>query len=154
MCHEKYLALVADSGLALAHAVSDLHSSPEWHTLDSILVASLGFAVRFPGEAYSWAMWGVPMTRQTSAVVLLLFTAILLASCSGAPGGGGVSNCGGGNATLSLVLTATPPDPTLGISVQAFAATVSGISLNPSTGASVNVPLNSTSIFAALNLVS
>src|ERR1700688_2147565 len=45
-------------GLALAHAVSDLHSSPEWPTLDSILVASLGFAVRFPGEAYSWAMWG------------------------------------------------------------------------------------------------
>src|SRR6266853_3384428 len=106
-------------GLALAHAVSDLHPSPEWPTLDSILVASLGFAVRFPGEAHSWAMWGVPMSRQTSAVVLLIFASILLASCSGAPGGGCVSNCGGGNATLSLVLTATPPNPTLALSIQA-----------------------------------
>src|ERR1700719_4828539 len=129
MRHEKHLALVADSGLALAHAVSDLHSSPERPTLDSILVASLGFGVRFPGEAYSWAMWGVPMTRQTSAVAVLLFTAMLLASCSGAPGGGCISNCGGGSATLSLLLTATPPDPALGLSVQTFAATITGISL-------------------------
>src|SRR5712691_2964780 len=153
MCHEKYLALVADSGLALAHAVSDLHSSREWPTLDSILVASLGFAVRFPGGAYSWAMWGVPMTRQTSAVVLLLFASILFASCSGAPGGGCVSNCGGGNATLSFVLTATPPAPTLGLSVQTFAATVTGISLTPSTGAAVNVPLNTSAYIAELNRV-
>jgi len=98
-------------------------------------------------------MWGVPMTRQTSAVVLLLFTSILLASCSGAPGGGCVSNCGGGNATLSFVLTATPPDPTLGLSVQTFAATVTGISLTPSTGAAVNVPLNTTAYIAELNRV-
>ena len=98
-------------------------------------------------------MWGVPMTRQTSAVVLLLFTSILLASCSGAPGGGCVSNCGGGNATLSFVLTATPPDPTLGLSVQTFAATVTGISLTPSTGAAVNVPLNTSAYIAELNRV-
>src|SRR5260370_7974001 len=115
MCHEKYLALVADSGLALAHAVSDLHSSPEWHTLDSILVASLGFAVRFPGEAYSWAMWGVPMTRQTSAVVLVLFTSILLASCSAAPGAGCVSNCRARHPTPPFLLTATPPCPPLSL---------------------------------------
>jgi hypothetical protein len=98
-------------------------------------------------------VWGVPMTRQTAAVVLLLFTSILLASCSGAPAGGCVSNCGGGTATLSLVLTATPPDPTLGLSVQTFAATVTGISLAPSTGAAVNVPLNSTAYIAELNRV-
>ena len=153
MCHEKYLALVADSGLALAHAVSDLHSSPEWPTLDSILVASLGFAVRFPGEAYSWAMWGVPMTRQTSAVVLVLFTSLLLASCSGAPGGGCVSNCGGGNATLSFVLTATPPDPALGLSIQTFTTTITGITLTPSTGTAANVSLNSTAYVAELNRV-
>ena len=98
-------------------------------------------------------MWGVPMTRQTAAVVLLLFTSILFASCSGAPGGGCVSNCGGGNGKLSFVLTATPPDPTLGLSVQTFAATVAGISLTPSTGAAVNVPLNTTAYIAELNRV-
>jgi hypothetical protein len=98
-------------------------------------------------------MWGVPMTRQTSAVVVLLFTSILLASCSGAPGGGCVSNCGGGNATLSLLLTATPPDPALGLSVQTFAATITGISLTPSTGTAVNVPLNTTAYIAELNRV-
>ena len=98
-------------------------------------------------------MWGDPMTRQTSAVVVLLFTSILLASCSGAPGGGCVSNCGGGNATLSLVLTATPPDPALGLSVQTLTATITGISLTPSTGTAVNVPLNSTAYIAELNRV-
>jgi len=98
-------------------------------------------------------MWGVPMTRQTSAVVLLLFTSILLASCSGAPGGGCVSNCGGGNATLSFVLTATPPDPALGLSIQTFTTTITGITLTPSTGAAVNVSLNSTAYVAELNRV-
>jgi hypothetical protein len=98
-------------------------------------------------------MWGVPMTRPTSAVVLLLFTSILLASCSGAPGGGCVSNCGGGNATLSFVLTATPPDPALGLSIQTFTTTITGITLTPSTGAAVNVSLNSTAYVAELNRV-
>jgi hypothetical protein len=105
------------------------------------------------GEPYSWAMWGVPMTRQTSVVAVLLFAAILLASCSGAPGGGCVSNCGGGNGKLSFVLTATPPDPALGLSIQAFTTTVTGISLTPASGAAVNIPLNTTAYIAELTRV-
>jgi hypothetical protein len=41
----------------------------------------------------------------------------------------------------------------LGLSVQTFSATVSGISLTPSTGAAVNVPLNTTAYIAELNRV-
>jgi hypothetical protein len=93
------------------------------------------------------------MIRQTSAVALLLFTSILLASCSGVPGGGCISNCGGGNATLSFVLTATPPDPALALSIQAFTTTVTGITLTPATGAAVNVSLNSTAYIAEFNRV-
>jgi hypothetical protein len=93
------------------------------------------------------------MTRQTSAVALLLFTSILLASCSGVPGGGCISNCGGGNATLSLVLTANPPDPTLALSIQAFTATIAGITLTPATGTAVNVSLTSTAYIAEFNRV-
>ncbi len=93
------------------------------------------------------------MIRQTSAAVLLIFASILLASCSGAPGGGCVSNCGGGNATLSLVLTATPPNPTLALSIQAFTTTITGITLTPASGTAVNVSLNSTAYIAEFNRV-
>jgi len=98
-------------------------------------------------------MWGVPMTRQTSAAMVLIFACVFLASCSGAPGGGCTANCGGGNASISLVLTATPPAPTAQLSIQAFTATIAGITLTPATGAAVNVTLNSSAYIADFNRV-
>lgn len=68
-----------------------------------------------------------------------------MCACSGVPkpGGGG----GTGNATLSLTLRATPPSPSANLSIVAFRATVTGVSLSPS---SVSVPLVSgTSTYVA-----
>ena len=82
-----------------------------------------------------------------------MLASLFLASCSGVHSGGCVSNCGGGNATVSFVLTATPPDPTLVLSIQAFTATITGITLTPSSGTTVNVPLNSNAYIAEFNRV-
>src|SRR5260370_41685626 len=112
---------------------------------------SHGFVAQVPGEAHSWAMWGVPMTRQTSAAALLIFASVFLASCSGAPGGGCVSNCGGGNATLSFVLTATPPNPSTQLSIQTFTTTIAGITLTPATCPAGHVSLNYPAHIAQFN---
>ncbi len=98
-------------------------------------------------------MWGVPMIRQTSAATVLIFACLFLASCSGVPGGGCTANCGGGNASISLVLTATPPNPTAQLSIQTFTATIAGVTLTPATGAAVNVTLNSSAYIADFNRV-
>ena len=124
-----------------------------WHRVKFDLEKSLCFAVRVIGEAYPSVKWGVSMFRQASAAALLVFASLVLASCSGVPHGGCVSNCGGGNATVSFVLTATPPDPTLALSIQAFRATITGITLTPATGTAVNVTLNSNSYVAEFNRV-
>ena len=81
--------------------------------------------------------------RKALALAFTLFAAFSLASCSGVPQGGCTANCTSG-ATISVVLTATPPSPSSQLSVQAFAATITGISLTPSSGGSP----------VALNLVS
>jgi hypothetical protein len=93
------------------------------------------------------------MNRQTSAVAVLLLSSTLLASCSGAPGNRCIEACRGGNAEISFVLTATPPDPALGLSIQAFTANITGLTLTPSSGAAVNVPLNSSPYVAEFNRV-
>jgi hypothetical protein len=93
------------------------------------------------------------MIRQTSAAALLILSSFVLASCSGAPGGGCLVNCGSGNATISFVLTATPPNPSTQLSIQAFTTTIAGITLTPATGAAVNVPLNSSAYIAEFNRV-
>src|SRR5437762_2401294 len=88
------------------------------------------------------------MTRQISAAALLILISLMFTSCSGVHQGGCTANCGGGNATVSFVLTATPPPLSSQLSIQAFTATIAGITLTPSTGAAVNVPLNSTTYIA------
>jgi hypothetical protein len=93
------------------------------------------------------------MNRRLFALCFFLLTAVILASCSGVPHGGSFSNGGGGNATVSLVLTATPPSPSSQLSIQAFTTTITGITLTPSTGAAVNVAVNSTSYVAEFNRV-
>ena len=91
--------------------------------------------------------------RKLSALALLLLVAVFLVSCSGVPGGGCVTNCGGGNATVSLVLTATPPNPTALLSIQSFTANITGVSLSTATGSVVAVPLNATTYIADFNRV-
>jgi hypothetical protein len=88
------------------------------------------------------------MIRQTCSAALLLLCSLLLASCSGVKGGGCSANCGGNDATVSMVLTATPPAPSSQLSIQAFTATITGLTLTPSGGSAFNVPLNSTTYVA------
>jgi len=68
---------------------------------------------------------------------LLIFA---MCACSGLPnrgsGGGGA-----GSATLSLTLRATPPSPSSHLSILTFRATVTGVSLTPSSGGTVSVDL-------------
>ena len=93
------------------------------------------------------------MNRRRMIFCFSVLTSGLLSSCSGVPGGGCTVNCGGGNATLSIVLTATPPAPGSGLSIHAFTATITGITLTPSGGTAVNVPLNSSSYIAEFTRV-
>src|SRR6266404_5333902 len=92
------------------------------------------------------------MKSKYSALALLILTSLSLSSCGHVPGIPCLVDCGGGgNATLSFVLTATPPDPIKGLSIQAFTATVTGISLTETSGVSINVPLNATTYIADFN---
>ncbi len=62
---------------------------------------------------------------------LLIFAASSLSSCSGPPSG---TTFPPGNGTLVLVLKATPPATSSGLSLLSFAGTITGVSLTPSTG--------------------
>ncbi|HKF26702.1 MAG TPA: hypothetical protein VKB24_12010, partial [Candidatus Acidoferrum sp.] len=91
--------------------------------------------------------------RLAFALVVLVAIGFTMAACSGLPGGGCLTNCSSGG-SVSLVLTATPPPPTGGLSIQAFTATITGITLSPASGASpVAVDLNSTAYIAEFNRV-
>jgi hypothetical protein len=144
----------AKSHIAPLDAVFDLLFRVNCQTLNSIIGTSLALPPAYPVRRIL-VLQGVPaMSRHISAIAFLILASALLVSCSGAPGGGCISNCGGNTSTLSLVLTATPPNPTLGVSIQAFTATITGITLTPSTGAAVNVSLNSSRYVAEFNRVS
>ncbi len=65
-----------------------------------------------------------------------------MCACSGPKTGAGGGGGGGtGNATLSLTLRATPPSPSAHLSILTFRATVTGVSLTPSSGSAVSVGL-------------
>jgi hypothetical protein len=93
------------------------------------------------------------MIRKPFAAALLILSSLLLTSCSGPQSGGCTANCNTGNATVSLVLTATPPAPTSQLSIQAYTATITGITLTPTTGVAVNVALTSGTYIAEFNRV-
>jgi len=77
---------------------------------------------------------------------LWLLTAVFsVSSCSGLPHPKGPSGGPGSDAALVVTLRAIPLVPSLNTNLLSFSATVVGISLTPSTGGSLNVPLNSTS---------
>jgi hypothetical protein len=89
------------------------------------------------------------------STALLPLACLALASCSGTLSTGPcTTNCSPGDATVSVVLTATPPPPNLQLSVQAFRATLIGLSLTPSSGGSpVSLNLNSTAYVAEFTRV-
>ena len=67
---------------------------------------------------------------------LAICAVAILTSCSGLPSGGCVTNCGGGNANLTISLTDTPPT---GTNVLSFTLPIAGISLTPTSGSPVSV---------------
>src|SRR5882762_3499732 len=95
------------------------------------------------------------MKSKYSALALLILASLSLSSCGHVPGIPCLLDCGGGggNATVSFKLTATPTDPSLGLSIQAFTATITGVSLTETSGVSINVPLNATTYIADFNRV-
>jgi len=90
--------------------------------------------------------------RLAATALLLTLVAFTLTACSGS-GAGCVANCSTGG-SVTLVLTARPASPAFGLSIQAFAATITGITLTPSSGGSpVAINLNSATYIAEFNRV-
>ncbi|MBZ5528663.1 MAG: DUF4382 domain-containing protein [Acidobacteriia bacterium] len=77
------------------------------------------------------------MKRSPLALSTILLAALLLASCSGTHNT--VTPPASGNATVSVTFTDTPP---AGVSILSFTITLSGLALNPSSGAPVNFTLS------------
>src|SRR5947207_13553227 len=92
------------------------------------------------------------MVRNVTSAALLFVSSLWLTSCSGVRGGA-CTNCNPGNASVSLVLTATPPAAGSQLSIQAYTATITGVTLTPSSGAAVNVSLVSSAYIAEFNRV-
>jgi hypothetical protein len=77
----------------------------------------------------------------------LLLSAAFLASCSGPTSNKlCTTNCGGGTATLSLTITATPLTPPPNTNLLSFIVDVNTVTLTSSSGSTVNIPLNATNL--------
>ena len=89
-----------------------------------------------------------PMKCNLNSLLLLalLTTALGLGSCSGfqPPNRCSGVTCTLPNATVSLTLAARPLTPPPGTSILAFSLTITSVSLTPSSGSDVNVPLPGT----------
>src|SRR6267143_6591465 len=84
--------------------------------------------------------------RKDFASLLSLF-ALGLVACSGKPNPPCTVNCGGsGTASLSLTLTVTPLTPPPNTNLLSFFVDINTITLTPTTGTAVNIPLNATTI--------
>ncbi len=81
---------------------------------------------------------------KNKALLLLTLTAavLLLGSCSGLNNGGCSTGCNSGNAILNITLYDLPP---AGVSILSFTLPIAGITLTPSSGANVTVPITPTS---------
>ncbi len=87
---------------------------------------------------------------------LLTVPVLVVSSCSGSKkviNCSGIATCVNNNGSVSLVLTATPPDPSLQLSIQSFSVSITGISLTPTTGSDVALQINSNPYIAELNRV-
>jgi len=77
------------------------------------------------------------MQRTSLTLSTLLLASLLLSSCSGVPNA--TTPPASGNATVNVTFTDTPP---IGVSVLSFTVTLSGLTLNPSSGTPVNFTLS------------
>jgi hypothetical protein len=93
------------------------------------------------------------MNRKLLSLSLLLSAAFGLSSCSGVKQVCSVNCINPGNANVSFVLTATPPDPALQVNIHAYAVVITGITLTPASGPDFSIPLNATTYFAEFNRV-
>jgi Domain of unknown function (DUF4382) len=84
------------------------------------------------------------MKRNPLSFLLLLVGALSLAACSGLPQST-VPPPGAGNGTLVLTLAAKPLAPPPNSSILSVAVAISGVSLTPSSGSVVNIPLPASS---------
>ena len=90
------------------------------------------------------------MRSKSLPVFSLLVCAVFLGSCSGMKQPC-TSNCGGGNSTVLVTLTAAPLTPPANTNLLSFSVTIAGISLTPSAGGTaVNIPLNNSTYTADL----
>jgi hypothetical protein len=95
----------------------------------------------------------LPSRRSSFGLLLLAAGGFVLSSCSGTHNGGCLVNCATAG-TVTLVLTATPPPASSQLSIQAFAASITGVSLTPSSGGSpIAISLSSNSYVAEFNRV-
>jgi len=83
------------------------------------------------------------MKRNHLFLVAFLVANLSLISCSGIPKSSGSG--GGGNATVSVTLAATPLTPPPATSVLSFSVDVTGLSLTPASGTAQSIALNSSS---------
>jgi hypothetical protein len=89
------------------------------------------------------------MRRNYVLILILTAGALVLNACSGVPNKGTPST---GTATLSVTMSATPLVPPPGATILSFSVDVVGISLTPSSGTAVPVPLTSGSGTYAVDL--
>src|ERR1700686_5219240 len=87
--------------------------------------------------------------KRKVVLVVLAISMIVLAGCSGVPHGstsGGGSGGGGGsqNANLTATMTSKPDVSLTNISVLSATVGITGITLNPSSGAAVSMTLSPT----------
>ncbi len=75
------------------------------------------------------------MNSKKTLLLIALTVAFAVSSCSGLHSGGCTTNCGG-NATLSITMSDTPPTNT---NVVSFSLPIIGITLTPSSGSQVSV---------------
>jgi hypothetical protein len=79
---------------------------------------------------------GCVMDLGRASLIFLLAAALSLGSCSGLPQPGGPPV--GGNATFSLTLTDAVP---ANVSILSFKVTITGVTLNPTSGSPVDLPV-------------
>ena len=82
---------------------------------------------------------GLLMNRRLLALLAPILAGFCLAACSGLPSSGGGG--GAGNGSLILTMSANPLTPPPSTSVLSFSFSVSGVSLTPSSGSPINIPL-------------
>jgi Domain of unknown function (DUF4382) len=113
--------------------------------MDAIASATSSFLTLTPQKSYSEYGFstnvGCPMKFRRFLPFAALASCSFFISCSGVGNGPCVINCGGGNATLSVTLIATPLTPPPGTNLLSFTVDVTGISLVPSGGTAAQVPI-------------